>query len=701
VTFTPPLRQSGVFRCTYEVVSEGGRASAAIIVAVEEPPVANLPPTVGRLTASVVVNQTITVDLLERARDPDGDALRVLSSTTPELGTATRDGNLLRFSAGSITGYTAVRFQVADTKGGVTPGELLVTIREPDPLPPVAVEDTRRMLRDGGSVSLEVVQNDTDPDTPNVELRLAEFAQVSGDGTITRTGRTLTFTPAQGFVGQMVASYVVVDPTGLRATGRAVVTVEVPPNVAPVAIDDSVQVVNGSSATVAVLLNDSDANGDPLTVRLVSGANTDIGTAQLRADGSVVFNSVPGRDGTVAVVYEISDGQLTARATLTVTVLPCAFARPEAPNVALATGYQQPIAIDLTAYARNGSVADVEPPLSAPSGVITPPAGENGVISFGYAVVNACRQRATGTVSIDVNQDPVAQPLALALGRREERTVPVSDLATDAEALRIAAVEGGPSWVTVVDGTALRLAPAGAAAGTVSLSVVVEDPGGLRATVPVTIDVINRVPVAIADTVDVTSGNVVFSPLANDSDPDGDPIRLFAFPDSVVLSDGVTVAQFVQLPDGQVRVTTPGAPGGGGVATIEYTIADDADAVSAPATVTVRANRPPFARDVVATFEPGETRAIAVDAGDPDGDALVVTLTDVPPDLVVTVTGLTLTVTVPATPPQFAYEFGYTVTDPSGASAAAEVDVVIVPLPPPTTTTTLPPGPPVSPPGGG
>jgi hypothetical protein len=695
ITFTPPPGANGVFRCSYEVVSEGGRASAAIIVAVERPPVQNLPPLVPPQARDVVIGETITVNLLAGATDPEANPLRVLSSTAPLLGTAVRDGNILRYTAPSVTGYTSVRFQVADSNGGVTPGELLITIREPDPIAPRAVDDTRGVLRGSAPVQIDVLDNDIDDDTPNVELRVLERSRVSGSGTVTGTGRIVTLTPDPDFVGDLVASYVVVDPDGLRATGRVVLTVEVPPNVAPVAINDSVEIVNGSSATVPILLNDSDPNGDPLTVRLVSGANTELGTAQLRADGSVVFNAVPGEDGTAAVVYEISDGALTARATLSVRVLPCAFARPEAPNVVLATGYQQPIAIDLGAYARNGSIVEVGPPLSAPSGVVTPPAGENGVITFGYAVVNACRQRATGTVSIDVNQDPVAQPLAIALGRREERVVPVTDLATDAEPLRIVAVDGAPSWATVVDGTALRLAPAGAAAGAVSLTVTVEDPGGLRAAVPVSVDVINRTPVANADTVDVTSGDVTFSPLANDSDPDGDTIRLFAFPDSVVLSDGVTVAQFVQLPDGQVQVALAGgASGGGGSATIEYTIADDLDAVSAPATVTLRANRPPFARDVVATFEPGQTAAVALDAGDPDGDALTVTLVDVPADLVVSVSGLTLTVTVPAAPPQFAYEFRYTVTDAGGASATAEVDVVIVPTPPPTTTTTVPPPPP-------
>ena len=50
-------------------------------------------------------------------------------------------------------------------------------------------------------------------------------------------------------------------------------------------------------------------------------------------------------------------------------------------------------------------------------GLYTPPAGENGNVSVSYTVVNGCRQRASATVTIDVNQDPLVQDQSLAVGR--------------------------------------------------------------------------------------------------------------------------------------------------------------------------------------------------------------------------------------------------------------------------------------------
>ncbi len=73
----------------------------------------------------------------------------------------------------------------------------------------------------------------------------------------------------------------------------------------------------------------------------------------------------------------------------------------------LATGYQQPISVNLSSFASNGQVVDVSGPPGYNGSVYTPPAGENGNVSITYDVVNSCRQRATGQITIDVNQDPV------------------------------------------------------------------------------------------------------------------------------------------------------------------------------------------------------------------------------------------------------------------------------------------------------
>ena len=170
-------------------------------------------------------------------------------------------------------------------------------------------------------------------------------------------------------------------------------------------------------------------------VTIIGAPDPALGTAQVRPGGAIRFASAPGAVGTATIGYRIDDGELTSDAVLRVSILPCGQAPPEAPNVFLQTAYMQSIAVDLAVYARNGTIVDVGAPLLAPSGVITPAAGENGNIVFDYSVVNVCRVRDTGTVTIDVNQDPVAQPYQVSMSRTQQRSILVSDLATDAEPL--------------------------------------------------------------------------------------------------------------------------------------------------------------------------------------------------------------------------------------------------------------------------
>jgi Bacterial Ig domain len=78
-------------------------------------------------------------------------------------------------------------------------------------------------------------------------------------------------------------------------------------NQAPVAVDDSAQTVNGFPVTINVVANDSDPDGDPLTVTGVSDPPN--GTAVNNGDGTVTYTPDCGFFGTDSFTYTISDGQ--------------------------------------------------------------------------------------------------------------------------------------------------------------------------------------------------------------------------------------------------------------------------------------------------------------------------------------------------------------------------------------------------------
>jgi hypothetical protein len=141
--------------------------------------------------------------------------------------------------------------------------------------------------------------------------------------------------------------------------------------------------------------------------------------------------------------------------------------------------------------------------------------------------------------------------------------------------------------------------PASTPGSTFSWTVTVEDPGGLRADVPVTVTVNNQAPTAVNDSADASSGSGTFAIVANDTDPD-DPnatLRIQTIPSTVTMQNG-TSASITVSADG--RQITVGAAGAQGVGSVQYTIVDPSGATSTavvtitgPPVVTTTTTTPP------------------------------------------------------------------------------------------------------------
>src|SRR5262249_19889807 len=104
----------------------------------------------------------------------------------------------------------------------------------------------------------------------------------------------------------------------LTNSGIATVSITVTPlNDPPVAVDDVTNTVEDVSVTISVLVNDSDVDGNPLTILAVNGTN---GTLNI-AGTNVVYTPTNNFNGTNVFTYTIIDGQGgTNSATVTVTV---------------------------------------------------------------------------------------------------------------------------------------------------------------------------------------------------------------------------------------------------------------------------------------------------------------------------------------------------------------------------------------------
>ncbi len=103
----------------------------------------------------------------------------------------------------------------------------------------------------------------------------------------------------------------------------------------PIAIDDAVTVTAGGTATIVPLANDSDPDGDVLSITTVT-APEGTGAVVIGEDGLVTFTPAPGVTGEVILSYEIIDGNGgTATANIIVTVEEPENAPPDAVDDAL------------------------------------------------------------------------------------------------------------------------------------------------------------------------------------------------------------------------------------------------------------------------------------------------------------------------------------------------------------------------------
>jgi len=181
--------------------------------------------------------------------------------------------------------------------------------------PPVAKNDSAS-TQQGTAVNVAVLGNDSDPDGD--ALSVTSTSGVNGTATINGNG-TLTYTPPASFSGTENFAYTISD--GKGASASATVSVQVAAtstNRAPLANDDSASVVKGSSVTINVLANDSDPDGDSLTIISVNqGAK---GAVKNNGNGTLTYTPAKNFKSSDAFAYTISDGSLTASATVHISL---------------------------------------------------------------------------------------------------------------------------------------------------------------------------------------------------------------------------------------------------------------------------------------------------------------------------------------------------------------------------------------------
>ena len=186
---------------------------------------------------------------------------------------------------------------------------------------PVAVDDAITATEDTPFNSvIDLDANDTDLDGDALTVVAGTFATAQGGSITIAADGSYTYTPAANFNGSDSVDYTVTDGS-LTDVGTLNITVNAV-NDAPVAVDDAITATEDTpfNSVIDLDANDTDLDGDALTVVAGTFATHQGGSITIAADGSYTYTPAANFNGSDSVDYTVTDGSLTDVGTLNITV---------------------------------------------------------------------------------------------------------------------------------------------------------------------------------------------------------------------------------------------------------------------------------------------------------------------------------------------------------------------------------------------
>jgi hypothetical protein len=617
ILYEPGLSYTGDMTFTYTVIDGNGNlATATVTVAVSPADLSDHTPVALDDAALSNPGVPVIIPVLDNDYDLDGDLLSVVSVAPTANGTATllSDGTIEYLPDAEFEGVETFSYTITD--GGHTADALVsITVRWGGNYAPVAVDDNA--LGDNEHpIVIPVMDNDYDPDGD--ALSVIEVSVPPKYGTVEiNADNTISYVADTGFTGIDDFIYRVSDGS---LNDAALVTVNVfAANHDPIAVDDEAAGIPGSTVVVDVLANDSDPDGDPLTI-------TDVTTPYygdtVIEDGGQSIRYVPAPDfnGVDSFFYAIVDGRggsAMAMVTIGYNTPPVA----EDDQLSGEAGMSYDIDVLANDSDPDGNAIEITDIGSPSAGTATlnsdgtvhvkVPTDAQGDLTFVYTIADEWGDTDQATVTVSVNGQPVAvdDSASTSVNKDTRVNVLVNDSDPDGDGLTIDAV-GVPSHGTAeLDRGKILYTPAGDYIGSDSFTYTISDGRGGSATATVSVDVYNNTPAPSSDNVSVCYQTAeTFNVLNNDSDDDGDAL-------SVIHVSAPSNGALEWEADGTTTYTP--ADGWSGIETLVYTVADGRGGeASAEVVLTVYPDVEPDAVDDTATTSSNKSVAIDVLAND-------------------------------------------------------------------------------------
>lgn len=293
--------------------------------------------------AIVRAGDSVVADVLANDVSPTEAELHVgevLDSQALEgVGTAEIVDEKVRFTAdpGASAGEVKIGYRVVDETGRTAEAVVRVqVVPEPSEAAPnqaPAPQHLQARTVSGREVKIPVPTSGVDPDGDSVMVTGITSPSPERGRVTQALGEWITYVPDEDAVGTDTFSYQVVDRYG--AVKEATVQVGIAPvaevNTPPVTADDAVEVLPERVIDVQVLENDTDAEGDPLSVdHSATTATTDIEVRTPPQGQSPPYVTVatPTEPGVHSITYEASDGRLQTPGSIVLNVTEDAPLRP-------------------------------------------------------------------------------------------------------------------------------------------------------------------------------------------------------------------------------------------------------------------------------------------------------------------------------------------------------------------------------------
>ena len=309
LSYTPDTAYIGPDSFTFKAndgTDDSNVATVSINVAANNPPVAT--------AQAVSVAEDDSVPILLMGSDPDGDPITYSLDSYPAHGSLTGTlPNLSYRPDANYEGPDSFGFKVNDGTDDGLVAVVSIDVTAVNDVP-VAYAQSVSTAEDTAT-PVTLTGNDIDGDLLNFVI-----VDPPSSGILGGSGANRTYTPGANFNGSDSFTFKVNDGTVESSVVTVAITVT-PVNDAPTAVGDSDVTTEDAAVNIAVLANDSDVDGNTLTVDSVTQGT--LGSVVIEADQTLTYTPNPGVTGSDSFTYTVADGNGGFdTATVNVTINP-------------------------------------------------------------------------------------------------------------------------------------------------------------------------------------------------------------------------------------------------------------------------------------------------------------------------------------------------------------------------------------------